>query len=56
MQQPIPLQKQSKRAQKAHHNAQRGSWNGVCPVTRSVPSGRVYNRKCGKTSLRASGY
>lgn len=40
----IPLAKQSKRAQKAHHNKQRGSWNGVFPVTRIVPSKKVYDR------------
>lgn len=40
----IPLNKQSKRAQKAYHNKQRGSWNGVNPVTRTIPNGRVYDR------------
>ena len=29
----IPLEKQSKRAQKEHHDKQRGSWNGVVPVS-----------------------
>lgn len=40
----IPLEKQSKRAQKAHHDRQRGSWNGVTPVTRVVPSRKAYDR------------
>lgn len=40
----IPLNKQSKRAQKAHHSLQRGSWQGVQPVTRVVPSKKAYDR------------
>ena len=39
----IPLEKQSKRAQKAHHDKQRGSWNGVVPVTRVIPNKRAYD-------------
>lgn len=40
----VPLKKQSKRAQKEFHNKQRGSW-GISPVTRTVPSRRLYDRK-----------
>ena len=40
----IPLEKQSKRAQKEHHDKQRGSWNGVVPVTRVIPNKRAYDR------------
>lgn len=40
----IPLEKQSKRAQKAYYSARRGSWNGVCPVTRKVESRKRYDR------------
>lgn len=40
----VPLRKQSKKAQRAYHAGQRGSWNGLSPVTRTVPSGRVYDR------------
>lgn len=40
----VPLQKQSKRAQKAHHARQRNGWNGVNPVTRPVPSRTGYSR------------
>lgn len=40
----IPIEKQSKKARKKHYAKQRGSWNGVNPVTRSVPSGKAYNR------------
>lgn len=41
----VPLKKQSKRAQKEFHSKKRGSWYGISPVTRSVPSGRAYDRK-----------
>lgn len=46
----IPLEKRSKKEQRAYHAAQRGSWNGVDPVTRVVPSKKLYNRK--KNRLR----
>ena len=41
----VLLKKQSKRAQKEFHSKRRGSWYGISPVTRSVPSGRIYDRK-----------
>jgi len=41
----IPLAKRSKREQKAHHNAQRGSWGEVNPITRKSPNPKVYSRK-----------
>ncbi len=45
MKKMIPLNKQSKKAQRKYHVAQRGSWNGLTPVTLVVPSGKVYDRK-----------
>jgi hypothetical protein len=47
----IPLQKQSKRAQKAYHAARRGDWGAVSPVTRVPPNPKAYNRK--KSGQRA---
>ena len=41
----VPLKKQHKRAQKEFHSKRRGSWYGISPVTRTVPSGRIYDRK-----------
>lgn len=41
----VPLEKRSKKEQKAYYASQRGSWNGVKPVTRSIPSKKLYNRK-----------
>jgi len=33
----VPLEKQSKKAQRRAAAAKRGSWNGVNPVTKVVP-------------------
>ena len=41
----IPLSKQSKKNRRAFHAAKRGSWNGVQPVTRTIPNGKAYDRK-----------
>ena len=41
----IPLNKQSKKAQRRYHAAKRGDWNGVNPVSRVVASKKAYNRK-----------
>lgn len=41
----IPLKKQSKVAQKEHAASQRGSWEGVKPITRVVESKKRYSRK-----------
>ena len=41
----IPLEKQSKKAQREFHAKQRGGWNGVKPVTRVVESKKAYDRK-----------
>ena len=48
----IPLNKQSKKAQKEYHAERRSSWNGLKPVTRVVKSKKVYDRnKLKKISL-----
>lgn len=44
----VPLEKRSKKEQKAYHARQRGSWNGVNPVTRVAPNKKVYDRKRAK--------
>lgn len=44
MKQMIPLKKQSKKAQKKQHAKQRGSWYGICPIIRTVPNGKAYDR------------
>ncbi len=44
MVQTVPLNKRSKKAQREYHAKLRGTWNGLNPVTRTVPSGKVYDR------------
>ena len=46
-----PLKKQSKRAQRAFYTKQRGSWNGLCPVTKRIESGKTYCRAKSKREL-----
>ena len=52
MKQPVPLNKQSKRAQQAYHAARRGGWHGLSPVTRVRPSGKAYDRSRAKRAAR----
>ena len=48
----IPLDKRSKKAKREYHAKQRGSWNGVNPVTRIVQSRKAYDRARVKQSDR----
>lgn len=41
----IPLKKQSKKKQREHYAARRGTWDGLSPVTRVVKSKKVYDRR-----------
>ena len=52
MKQPVPLNKQSKRAQRAYHAARRGGWHGLSPVTRVRASGKAYDRSRAKRAAR----
>ena len=45
MKQYVTLDKRSKKAQKEYYSKQRLTWGVLNPVTRSVPSGKTYNRK-----------
>ena len=40
----VLLSKKSKKAQKEFHAMQRKTWNGLNPVTRTVPNGKAYDR------------
>jgi hypothetical protein len=40
-----PYEKLSKKARKEADSQKRAGWNGVKPVTKVVPSGKVYSRK-----------
>ena len=48
----IPLAKQSKKTQKQYHAQQRGSWNGVSPVSRTEPDRKKYDRNREKQAAR----
>ena len=52
----IPVGKRNKRKQKEYYAAHRGSWNGVNPISRAVPSKKIYNRKKEKQAERRSGW
>ena len=45
MKQYVTIDKRSKKAQKEYYAKHRQTWGELKPVTRSVPSGKVYNRK-----------
>lgn len=47
-----PMAKRSKRAQREHYAAKRGSWNGLSPVTRVVQSKKTYDRNRVKQEAR----
>lgn len=52
----VSLDKRSKKAQREYYSERRRTWGELNPVTRSVPSGKTYNRKKEKKRLlRASG-
>ena len=48
----ISLDKRSKKAQKEYYAEFRRTWDGVNPVTRTMPNGKAYNRKKDKEKLR----
>lgn len=54
MLQPVPLNKRSKKTQKEYYAKQRGSWYGLSPITRTVPSGKVYDRNRVKREARGN--
>lgn len=39
----VPLKKQSKRQQREYHTLKRGSWHGVCPITKTIESKKAYD-------------
>jgi hypothetical protein len=41
----VPLEKRSKREQREYYTSQRRSWGEVNPITKTIPSKKVYNRK-----------
>jgi hypothetical protein len=55
MKQYVSLDKRSKKAQKEYYAKQRRTWGVLNPVTRSVPSGKTYNRNKDKQERRRIG-
>ena len=51
----VSLDKRSKKAKKAYYAEHRNTWGELNPVTRSVQSGKSYNRKKDKQALRRTG-
>ena len=48
----IPLNKQSKKAQKTYHRRSRGDWGEIKPVTRVIESGKAYSRAKERRQIR----
>lgn len=44
----ISLDKKSKKVQKEYYSGLRHTWNGLNPVTRTVPNGKAYSRSKAK--------
>ena len=51
----VSLDKRSKKAQREYYSERRRTWGELNPVTRSVPSGKTYNRKKDKKRLLRAG-
>ena len=51
----VTIDKRSKKAKKEYYSKQRGTWGEINPVTRSVPSGKAYNRNKDKQKNRKIG-
>lgn len=50
----VTIDKRSKKAQKEYYSKLRRTWGELNPVTRSVPSGKTYNRNKDKQRNRKS--
>lgn len=48
----VSIDKRSKKARKEYYAKRRITWGELNPVTRSVPSGKSYNRKKDKQEMR----
>ena len=51
----VSIDKRSKKAQKEYYSKKRLTWGEFNPVTRSVPSGKTYNREKDKQERRRIG-
>ena len=51
----VSIDKRSKKEQKEYYSKKRLTWGEFNPVTRSVPSGKTYNREKDKQERRRIG-
>jgi hypothetical protein len=51
----VSLDKRSKKAQREYYSRLRRTWGELNPVTRTVPSGKTYNRNKDKQERRRIG-
>lgn len=51
----VPPNKRSKKAQKEYYAKRRRTWGDLNPVTRSVPSGKIYDRRKAKKETKRIG-
>ena len=51
----VSIDKRRKKAQKEYYSKRRLTWGEFNPVTRSVPSGKTYNREKDKQERRRIG-
>ena len=52
----ISISKQTKKQQKEYYSKHRNTWNGLNPVTRTVPNGKGYNRNRSSKTDEAADY
>ena len=45
MEKYVPLEKRSKKEQRAYHALRRAAWGAISPITRRPENPRAYNRK-----------
>lgn len=45
MKQYVPIEKRSKKEQRAYYANKRGTWGAISPVTRRSENPKAYNRK-----------
>lgn len=56
MKQYVTIDKRSKKAQKEFYSKQRRTWGELNPMTRTVPSGKVYSRKGKREGEEGEGF
>ena len=50
----VPIEKRSKKEQKAIARSRRATWGGISPVTRTPANPKAYSRTAAKKACRAA--